>query len=56
MILYKAKTNIGRLILKRYIRVRGSDKDIRIHNKLYSYRKTWWHFRTRWDPVDNDNS
>ena len=33
---------------------RHSNKNKRIYDKLEKYRKSWWHFRTRWDPVNND--
>lgn len=44
----------GKLVMKRWFRVRGSDKNKRVHDRLSKYRKTWWHFKTRWDPKDDN--
>jgi hypothetical protein len=54
MILYKAKSIMGRLILKRFLQIRGSNKGKKVHDKLRNYRKLWWHFKTKWDPDDNN--
>jgi hypothetical protein len=35
---------------KRLTKKRMSDKNKRVYSKIRTYRKTWWHFKTRWDP------
>lgn len=35
---------------KRKTKRRHSDKNKRVYAKLHTYRKMWWHFKTRWDP------
>jgi hypothetical protein len=50
MILYRSPTISGRIILKRWVKCRGSDKNKRVHDRLLKYRKVAWHFKTRWDP------
>jgi len=52
MILYRSPTIFGRLILKRWNKVRGSNKNARRDFK--KYRKLWWHFKTRWDTNDTN--
>lgn len=38
---------------KRVVKIRESDKNKRIHDKISKLRKQWWHFKTRWN---NDNT
>jgi hypothetical protein len=33
---------------KRYVKMRVSDKNKRIDDRISKLRKQWWHFRTRW--------
>lgn len=47
MIVYKVKRLFG--FMKRDIRMRSSDKNKRVYDKITKLRKTWWHFRTRWN-------
>lgn len=35
---------------KRVTKRRMSDRNRRVYDKISKYRKTWWHFKTRWDP------
>lgn len=39
---------------KRFTKRRRSDKNRRVYDKLSKYKKIWWHYRTKWDPKDND--
>jgi hypothetical protein len=39
----------GSAELKRYIKMRSSNKNKRIYAKINKLRKSWWHFRTRWN-------
>jgi len=54
MIVYGAKRVGGKLLLRRWFRLRSSDKHARLDLEMKRLRKKWWHFKTRWDPVDND--
>lgn len=54
MMLFRSPTISGRLILKRWVKCRGSDKNKRVHDRLSKYRKVWWHFKTRWDPKQEE--
>jgi len=49
MITYGAKRVGGKLLLRRWFRMRSSDKNKRVYAEIEKLRKTWWHFRTRWD-------
>ena len=49
MITYGAKRVGGKLLLRRWFRMRSSDKNKRVYAKIKKLRKKWWHFRTRWD-------
>ena len=50
MILYNAKRGAGgRLILKRWFRIRRSDKNARLEKKVRTYRRLWWWDASRWD-------
>lgn len=35
---------------KRVTKRRVSDRNKRVYSRIRNYRKTWWHFKTRWDP------
>ena len=35
--------------MKRYVKMRSSDKNKRLYDKISKYKKQWWHFKTRWD-------
>ena len=52
MIVYRIKGLFG--LNKRVSKMRSSDKNKRLYTKIRTYRKQWWHFKTRWDPNDND--
>jgi hypothetical protein len=39
----------GNLLLKRFHKMRGSDKRKRIDQEIRKLRKMWWHFKTRWE-------
>ena len=53
MIVYGVKRGpFGAIWLRRWFTKISSDKNKRTHKKIKKYRKTWWHFRTRWDPSD----
>ena len=39
----------GNLLLKRFRKMRGSDKRKRIDQEISKLRKMWWHFKTRWE-------
>jgi hypothetical protein len=47
MIVYQVKGLFS--TRKRVVRMRESDKNKRVYDKMYRVRKMWWHFRTRWD-------
>jgi hypothetical protein len=47
MIVYKVKRLFG--FMKRDIRMRSSDKNKRVYDKMSKLRKMWWHFKNRWD-------
>jgi hypothetical protein len=49
MIVYGAKRVGNKLLLRRWFKMRGSDKRKRFDNEMTKFRKMWWHFRTRWD-------
>jgi hypothetical protein len=49
MILYGHKRVNGKLTLKRFIKMRGSDKRKRLEQEWHKLRKMWWHFKTRWN-------
>lgn len=49
MIVYKPKRIMGRLLLKRFVKIRDSDKLKRIDLEMRRLRKMWWHFKTRWE-------
>jgi hypothetical protein len=49
VIVYGAKRIAGRLLLKRWYRMRSSDKRKRIDQEIKKLRKMWWHFKTRWE-------
>jgi len=49
MIVFGAKRVGGKLLLRRWFKMRSSDKNKRVHDRIRKYKKTWWHFRTRWD-------
>lgn len=49
MIVYKPKRIMGCLLLKRFVKMRNSDKRKRIDQKISKLRKMWWHFKTRWE-------
>ena len=50
MIVYGAKRSPirNRMILKRWFKIRHSDKRKRLEFEMKKLRKRWWHFRTRW--------
>jgi hypothetical protein len=52
--LYRSPTIFGRIILKRWVKCRGSDKNKRVYAEMKKIRKKWWHFKTRWDPKNSD--
>lgn len=52
--LFKAKRISGKLLLKRFVRLRGSDKHKRVDQELRKLRKVWWHFKSRWDGGGNE--
>ena len=52
MISYMCKRINGQIKLKRWIKVRTSDKRKRIDAEMKNLRKTWWHFKTRWERKD----
>jgi hypothetical protein len=39
----------GNLLLKRFRKMRRSDKRKRIDQEIRKLRKMWWHFKTRWE-------
>jgi len=47
MIVYKVKGLFG--FMKRDVRMRASDKNKRVYDKMSKLRKMWWHFKNRWD-------
>ena len=47
MILYRVKSLFG--VHKRHVKIRESDKNKRVYDKISKLRKQWWHFKTRWD-------
>ena len=49
MITFGHKRISGRLLLKRWYRMRSSDKRKRIDQEIKKLRKMWWHFKTRWE-------
>jgi hypothetical protein len=49
MILFRPYRINGKLLLKRFRKVRGSDKRKRIDQEISKLRKMWWHFKTRWE-------
>lgn len=49
MIVYGAKRVGGKLLLKRWFKMRSSGKRKRIDQEISKLRKMWWHFKTRWD-------
>jgi hypothetical protein len=49
MIVYGAKRVGGKLLLRRWFKIRGSDKNKRVYAKMEKIRKKWWHFKTRWE-------
>ena len=49
MISYGAKKVGGKLLLRRWFRMRSSDKNKRVYAEIEKLRKKWWHFRIRWD-------
>lgn len=51
MIAYKFKGLFNPM--KRAIKIRSSDKNKKIYDKINKLRKTWWHFKIRWT---NDNT
>ena len=53
MLTFGAKRVGGKLLLRRWFRLRSSDKRKRIYAKIEKYRKTWWHFKTRWDKGED---
>ena len=48
MTLFKPYRISGKLLLKRFHKMRGSDKRKRIDQEISKLRKMWWHFKTRW--------
>jgi hypothetical protein len=47
VIVYKVKRLFG--FIKRNIKMRTSDKNKRLYDKISKYKKIWWHFKTRWE-------
>lgn len=53
MISYRMKMQNGHIMWDAHpVKCRQSDKKKRVYAKIGNYRKTWWHFKTRWDPSD----
>jgi len=50
MIAYKYKGLFNPM--KRVIRIRTSDKNKRIYDKIDKLRKSWWHYRIRWTKTN----
>lgn len=48
MIVFGHKRVGGKLILKRFVKMRGFDRHKRIDQEISKLRKKWWHFKTRW--------
>ena len=48
MIVFGHKRVGGKLILKRFVKMRDSDERKRITQEIRKLRKVWWHFKTRW--------
>jgi hypothetical protein len=49
MILLRPYRISGKLLLKRFRKMRRSDKRKRIYQDMRRLRKKWWHFKTRWE-------
>lgn len=49
MITYGAKRVNGKLLLRRWFRIRSSNKNKKVYAEMEKLRKKWWHFKTRWD-------
>ena len=47
MIVHCVKGLFG--LKKRVVKMRESDKNKRVYDKIYKMRKQWWHFKTRWE-------
>jgi hypothetical protein len=47
MIAYKFKGLFNPM--KRILKIRTSDKNKRVYDKINKLRKTWWHFKARWN-------
>jgi hypothetical protein len=47
MIVYKVKGLFS--FIKRDVRMRASDKNKRVYDKINKFRKMWWHFKNRWE-------
>ena len=50
MIVYAVKRGVGgRLILKRWVKMRRSDINARRDIRVQKYRRLWWWDASRWD-------
>jgi hypothetical protein len=49
MIAYGAKRVGGKLLLRRWFKIRSSDRNKRVYAEIERLRKKWWHFKTRWE-------
>ena len=47
MIVYQVKGLFS--LRKRVVKMRTSDKNKRVYDRMNKTRKQWWHFKTRWE-------
>ena len=55
MISFGAKRVNGKLLLRRWFRLRTSDARKRFDIEYKRLRKKWWHFKTRWETNNEAN-
>jgi len=56
-IVYATKRGVGgRLILKRWVKMRVSDKSKRRHDRVETYRRIWFWHEDRWNQRHGENT